>query len=161
MNRNRVYLPNSAPTPFAPNHASALPYLMAVLESSFDGIFITDAQACPIWCNHSYEVISGLTAQDVLGIPMAELVHRGTISNSATLKALEQGQAVTIDQTFTTGKRAVVTSTPIYDRNDQVCLVVTNVRDITELIALQETLDHQRRLSAATSRRSPSSGTSS
>ncbi len=148
MNRNRVYLPNSAPTPVAPNHASALPYLMAVLESSFDGIFITDAQACPIWCNHSYEVISGLTAQDVLGIPMAELVHRGTISNSATLKALEQGQAVTIDQTFTTGKRAVVTSTPIYDRNDQVCLVVTNVRDITELIALQETLDHQRRLSA-------------
>lgn len=72
----------------------------------------------------------------------------GTISHSATLEALAQGQAVTINQTFTTGKRAVVTSTPIYDQTDQICLVVTNVRDISELIALQETLDHQRRLSA-------------
>lgn len=42
----------------------------------------------------------------------------------------------------------MVTSTPIYDQTDQICLVVTNVRDISELIALQETLDHQRRLSA-------------
>lgn len=79
---------------------------------------------------------------------MGELVRRGTISHSATLEALAQGQAVTINQTFTTGKRAVVTSTPIYDQTDQICLVVTNVRDISELIALQETLDHQRRLSA-------------
>ena len=118
------------------------------MESSFDGIFVTDAQARPIWCNHSYEVISGLTAQEVLGVPMGELVRRGTISHSATLEALAQGQAVTINQTFTTGKRAVVTSTPIYDQTDQICLVVTNVRDISELIALQETLDHQRRLSA-------------
>lgn len=72
----------------------------------------------------------------------------GVISHSSTLKALNQGQAVTLEQTFTTGKQAVVTSTPIYDQDDNVCLVVTNVRDISELTALQETLDHQRRLSA-------------
>ena len=46
------------------------------------------------------------------GGPHGELVRRGTISHSATLEALAQGQAVTINQTFTTGKRAVVTSTP-------------------------------------------------
>ena len=122
--------------------------MLAILESSFDGIFITDHQACPIWCNHSYEIISGLTAQDVLGVPMDQLVRRGIISDSSTLKALSQNQPVTVDQTFKTGKRVLVTSTPIYDQNNQVCLVVSNVRDITEIIALQETLDHQRRLSA-------------
>ena len=148
MKRNRVYLPQSLPLPFSAEQLDPLPRLIAILESSFDGIFVTDAQARPIWCNHSYEVISGLTAQEVLGVPMGELVRRGTISHSATLEALAQGQAVTINQTFTTGKRAVVTSTPIYDQTDQICLVVTNVRDISELIALQETLDHQRRLSA-------------
>ena len=148
MKRDRVYLPLAAPVPFAPDQASALPRLIAVLESSFDGIFITDAQALPLWCNHSYEVISGLSAADVLGVPMAELVRRGTVSTSATLQALAQEQAVTLEQTFTTGRRAVVTSTPIYDRDDRVCLVVTNVRDISELIALQERLDHQQRLSA-------------
>lgn len=88
-----------------------------------------------------------MTAADVLGIPMAHQAT-GVISHSSTLKALNQGQAVTLEQTFTTGKQAVVTSTPIYDQDDTVCLVVTNVRDISELTALQETLDHQRRLSA-------------
>ncbi|MFR1234676.1 MAG: PAS domain-containing protein [Evtepia gabavorous] len=112
MKRNRVYLPQSLPLPFSAEQLDPLPRLIAILESSFDGIFVTDAQARPIWCNHSYEVISGLTAQEVLGVPMGELVRRGTISHSATLEALAQGQAVTINQTFTTGKRAVVTSTP-------------------------------------------------
>ena len=130
MKRDRVYL--SDRLPFAPDQASALTRLMAVLESSFDGIFITDGQATPLWCNHSYEIISGLTAADVLGIPMAQLVATGVISHSSTLKALNQGQAVTLEQTFTTGKQAVVTSTPIYDQDDTVCLVVTNVRDISE-----------------------------
>ena len=148
MKRDRVYLSKPDRLPFAPDQASALTRLMAVLESSFDGIFITDGQATPLWCNHSYEIISGLTAADVLGIPMAQLVATGVISHSSTLKALNQGQAVTLEQTFTTGKQAVVTSTPIYDQDDNVCLVVTNVRDISELTALQETLDHQRRLSA-------------
>ena len=148
MKRDRVYLSKPDRLPFAPDQASALTRLMAVLESSFDGIFITDGQATPLWCNHSYEIISGLTAADVLGIPMAQLVATGVISHSSTLKALNQGQAVTLEQTFTTGKQAVVTSTPLYDQDDNVCLVVTNVRDISELTALQETLDHQRRLSA-------------
>ena len=148
MKRDRVYLSKPDRLPFAPDQASALTRLMAVLESSFDGIFITDGQATPLWCNHSYEIISGLTAADVLGIPMAQLVATGVISHSSTLKALNQGQAVTLEQTFTTGKQAVVTSTPIYDQDDKVCLVVTNVRDISELTALQETLDQQRRLSA-------------
>ncbi len=110
--------------------------------------FITNGQAVPIWVNHSYEVISGLSAQDVLGIPMDELVRRGLISNSATLQALEIGHSYTANQSFVTGKQALVTSTPIYDENDQVCLVVTNVRDISELVSLQETLDQQRRLSS-------------
>ena len=93
--------------------------------------FITNGQAVPIWVNHSYEVISGLSARDVLGIPMDELVRRGLISNSATLQALEIGHSYTANQSFVTGKQALVTSTPIYNENDQVCLVVTNVRDIS------------------------------
>lgn len=157
MKRDRVYLSKPDRLPFAPDQASALTRLMAVLESSFDGIFITDGQATPLWCNHSYEIISGLTAADVLGIPMAQLVATGVISHSSTLKALNQGQAVTLEQTFTTGKQAVVTSTPIYDQDDNVCLVVTNVRDISELTALQDNAACR----PSTGRRCPSSGRSS
>lgn len=148
MKRDRVYLPEKDTIPFGPGDEGGLQRLVAVLESSFDGIFITDDQARPIWCNHSYEVISGLTSQEVLGRPMGELVAEGIISNSATLLAMEQGQAVTINQNFLSGKRAVVTSTPIYDHENRIFMVVTNVRDISELIALQETLEQQRKLAA-------------
>ena len=148
MERDRVYLPKNPSLPTVPSQLATLPCFFAILESSFDGIFITNGQAVPIWVNHSYEVISGLSARDVLGIPMDELVRRGLISNSATLQALEIGHSYTANQSFVTGKQALVTSTPIYDENDQVCLVVTNVRDISELVSLQETLDQQRRLSS-------------
>ena len=148
MERDRVYLPENTAYPTVPDQLATLPSLFAILESSFDGIFITNGHAIPLWVNHSYEVISGLTARDVLGVPMAELVRRGTISNSATLQALKIGRSFTTNQSFTTGKQAVVTSTPIYDHNDQVCLVVTNVRDISELVTLQDTLDQQNRLAA-------------
>ena len=147
MKRNRVYLPEKQPLPFGPEDELAVQQLVAVLESSFDGIFITDSQAKPVWCNHSYEVISGLSREKVLGVPMSDLVRQGIISRSATLMALEKGQPVTIDQSFTTGQHAVVTSTPIYDREDRIMMVVTNVRDISELITLQETVDRQRALS--------------
>ena len=69
MKRDRVYLSKPDRLPFAPDQASALTRLMAVLESSFDGIFITDGQATPLWCNHSYEIISGLTAAERAGHP--------------------------------------------------------------------------------------------
>ena len=147
MKRDRVYLPEDQPLPFGPKDNLAVQRLVAVLESSFDGIFITDSQAKPVWCNHSYEVISGLSREKVLGVPMSDLVRQGIISRSATLMALEKGQPVTIDQSFTTGQHAVVTSTPIYDREDRIMMVVTNVRDISELITLQETVDRQRALS--------------
>ena len=87
MERDRVYLPKNPSLPTVPRQLATLPCFFAILESSFDGIFITNGQAVPIWVNHSYEVISGLSAQDVLGIPMDELVRRGLISNSATLQA--------------------------------------------------------------------------
>lgn len=88
MERDRVYLPKNPSLPTVPSQLATLPCFFAILESSFDGIFITNGQAVPIWVNHSYEVISGLSARDVLGIPMDELVRRGLISNSATLQAL-------------------------------------------------------------------------
>ena len=107
MERDRVYLPKNPSLPTVPSQLATLPCFFAILESSFDGIFITNGQAVPIWVNHSYEVISGLSARDVLGIPMDELVRRGLISNSATLQALEIGHSYTANQSFVTGKQAL------------------------------------------------------
>ena len=119
-------------------------FLETVFESSYDGIYITDGQAVTIMVNKSYESVSGLKREDMLGQNMHDLVERHVISQSGTLMALERNGPVTLEQIFKTGKHAIITSTLIFDENDRVVMVVTNVRDVTELYQLQEKLEESR-----------------
>ena len=116
--------------------------LDTVIEHSFDGIYITDGQATTIKVNRSYLTISGLKASEVLGVNMKELVNNGTISASGTLMALEEKRPITIQQEFKTGKRALITSSPIFNNKNEIVLVITNVRDVTELYHLKEEASH-------------------
>ncbi|WP_101697535.1 sigma-54 interaction domain-containing protein [Clostridium minihomine] len=141
MERNPVYMHDRTDFPNAYNTTDAL---IAILESSFDGIYITDGEANTIWINHSYEVISGLKGSEVIGKNMIKLEQSGLISRSASLLALKGRTTVTIDQTFRTGKRAVVTSAPIFNEQNEVVMVVTNVRDISELYCLKQQLAKKR-----------------
>lgn len=146
MKRDPVYLSEHASLRFLDGFDDRLNRLMAILESSFDGIYITDGEANTIWCNRSYEVVSGLSPEEVIGKNMRDLVQDGIISSSGTLLALERLEPVTIDQAFKTGKQAIVTSTPIFDRPGNVIMVVTNVRDVSELYSLKEELEKSRHL---------------
>ena len=117
---------------------NSLKMLEAIIQTSYDGIYITDGQAKTIAINNSYERITGLKREQVIGRYMKELVESEVISKSSTLKVLELRQPVTLHQTFNTGKSALVTGTPFFDENDTIQMVVTNVRDITELEILKE-----------------------
>lgn len=89
-------------------------YLEEILEHFQDGIYITDNEANTVYLNHSYERISGLTVSDMLGKNMKDLVEQGVVSMSGTLTVLETGREVTMEQSFRTGRRAIITSTPIF-----------------------------------------------
>jgi PAS domain S-box-containing protein len=114
--------------------------LDAVIESSFDGIYITDGKANTLKINKSYEKITGLQRKDMINRNMYELEKEGYISKSATLMVLKNRRSNTIEQEFSTGKKVLVSSNPIFDDNGNITMVVTNVRDITELYELQEEL---------------------
>ena len=113
-------------------------FLDTVIEHSFDGIYITDGNANTLKVNHSYLIISGLKKSEVIGHNMRELVQNKVISASGSLKALEEKRPVTLHQTFKTGKQALITSTPIFNEKGEIILIITNVRDITELYRLKE-----------------------
>lgn len=117
-----------------------------VIESSYDGIYITDGNANTLRINKAYERITGLKREEMLGKNMIDLVKEKYISKSSTLLVLENGKINTIQQNFKTGKKALVTSTPIFDGDGKIALVVTNVRDITELYELKEELEAKERL---------------
>lgn len=113
----------------------------AVIESMFDGLYVTDGQANTLRLNKGFERIMGITHEQCVGRNMAELVREGVFSRSGTLAALEQGERATLTLTASTGKEALVTSNPIYDDEGNIIMVVTNVRDITELNDLQRRLE--------------------
>ena len=115
----------------------------SVIECSHDGIYITDGEANTIIINRSYEQITGLKRNELLGRNMRELVDTGVINASGTLLALEQNSAVTIEQKFNTGRWAMITSVPYFNEDGHVTMVVTNVRDITEIHNLQKKLTRQ------------------
>jgi PAS domain S-box-containing protein len=115
--------------------------LMTIIESSYDGIYITDGDANTIFVNSSYCLISGLSKEEVLGKNMHELERFGVISRSGTILAIEKGEIVTIDQQFKSGKHVLITSTPVFDDTGSIVMVVTNVRDQSELHHLRVKLE--------------------
>ncbi|WBL46009.1 sigma 54-interacting transcriptional regulator [Clostridium estertheticum] len=114
--------------------------LDAVIEASFDGIYITDGKANTLKINKSYENITGLQRKDMINRNMFELEKEGYISKSATLMVLKNRKSNTIEQVFNTGKKVLVSSSPIFNDKGNISMVVTNVRDITELYELQDEL---------------------
>lgn len=113
----------------------------AIFESSYDGIFITDGDGVVLRLNEAYERITGISASQVIGKSMAKLVEEGIYDQSVTLFVLEQRKRMTINQIVKpTNTHILVTGNPIFDEHGRISLVVTNVRDVTELTNLQKTL---------------------
>ena len=112
--------------------------LDAVIENSFDGIYITDGDANTIKVNKAYELITGLKRSEIMGCNMRDLMKRNIISVSGSLLAIQKRHPVTLHQQFKTGKKALITSSPVFDKEDNITMVVTNVRDLTEIYNLKE-----------------------
>jgi PAS domain S-box-containing protein len=68
--------------------------LQDVIESSYDGIWITDGKGYTLHVNSAYERISGMKAEEVIGKNMQELVDKGYFSDSATLHVLRKKSAL-------------------------------------------------------------------
>ncbi len=110
------------------------------VESSYDGIWITDAIGNTLFINEAICRITRLKRKNVVGLNMRTLVDRGMFDVSATLLALEKQDVVTILQHVSTGVETIVTATPVFNTDGTIDKVISNVRDITELSALKEKL---------------------
>nr|WP_207718377.1 sigma 54-interacting transcriptional regulator [Clostridium beijerinckii] len=128
------------------NAKLGLTELDSIIECSYDGIYITDGEANTIKINNAYESITGLKRSEVLGRNMKDLEKEGVISQSATLLVLKNRKTTTIQQEFKTGVKVLVSSNPIFDKNGKIIMVVTNVRDVTQLYELKEQLQKNKEI---------------
>jgi PAS domain S-box-containing protein len=112
----------------------------AVIKSSYDGIFITDANGVVLRLNEAYERMTGIKPADVVGKSMKQLVKEKYYDQSVTLLVIEKRERITINQIVKGDRRLLVTGNPVFDDAGNLFRIVTNVRDVTDLTNLQDQL---------------------
>ena len=113
----------------------------AIFTSSYDGLYICDGEGTILRLNQAFEMITGINGGELLGRNEAETVEEGIVSESLTRPVLQKKEPVTIIQKTRAGKTALATGNPVFDSEGQICRIVSNVRDITELNMLKQKLD--------------------
>lgn len=113
----------------------------AIIESSFDGLYITDSEGITIRINKAIKRMTGLGEKELLHKSMEELVETGILSRSASLLVLESKEPVTTTLFTVTGKTLLVSATPVFDEQGNIFRVVTSVRDISELNMLKQRVE--------------------
>lgn len=113
----------------------------AIFDSSFDGLYITDGEGKTIRINKAVKRITELGEEELLYKNMGELIDTGILSRSASLMVLANKMPVTTSLTTITGKLLLVSATPVFNESGDICRVVTNVRDISELNQLKQKIE--------------------
>ena len=118
-------------------------YLMleSVIENSTDAIQISDHNQTTLKVNRAYEILTGMTREEIVGRPVQELVDNLLISESCCAIVGKTRKPHTIMQAFyRTGRVAHVSCTPIFDQNNNIKYYVCNDRDLDEIRKLQTEL---------------------
>ena len=119
-------------------------------ESSFDGIFLTDASGMIVYFNPAYLQISGFNKEQLLNRRIQDLLQSGEIPDACSPEVIQTKKPVTKVINYYHGVSALVTSTPIFDAAGRMVRIFSNVRDITQLIKLRAQLgEYSRRLRQA------------
>ncbi|MDT8894872.1 sigma 54-interacting transcriptional regulator [Halomonas sp. I1] len=126
--------------------------LRSVLNALHDGVYITDARGITVTVNAAYERITGIQREDVVGRHMADLVKAGYISKSVSLEVIRERRSITLVQSIRDNDKILVSGMPMLDGTGALRYVVTNVRDVTELLRAkhaQEQLEQIHRMREA------------
>lgn len=116
--------------------------LNVCLESSHDGIMVSDGMGNVIRLNAALEKLIGVKRRDILGRNVADLVQEGVYESSAILQVIETGKTATVVIDHN-GKQLLITGSPVYNANSAMTAVVANIRDMSELNDLRQKLEQQ------------------
>lgn len=115
-------------------------WLDAVIDSSYDGLWICDHEGTVIRVNRASERINQLKAEQVIGRNMQELVTEGMFDKSVAMEVLKKKTSITMIQQLKGGKKILVTGNPIFGDHGEIAYVLNNERDISEMDNLREQL---------------------
>ncbi|AXN38129.1 sigma-54 interaction domain-containing protein [Peribacillus butanolivorans] len=115
--------------------------LTQILHSSYDEIFVTDANGDTLFVSESCKKLTGLPPEAFINKNIKELVEKGLIVNSVTLKTMKTKAVHSAEQTYPHGLTVFSTAKPIFDEEGNLYRIVSNSRDITELVEMKSKLN--------------------
>lgn len=122
---------------------AALREFEAVFWAASDGLWLADAEGMTLRVNAACERITGYSAAELEGRSAEELVKKGYFQHSVVAEVVRRRQTITRLNTTQSGKRVLVTGTPVFDEEQRLWRVVCSVRDITALVQLEYELEVQ------------------
>ena len=115
-------------------------HLDAIIENSYDGIYITDKDGITLRTNSAIERITNIPKEYYINKKTADLVKRGILEDSVTKKVLEKKRTVSVMQLNYLGRETLLTGNPVFNEDGEIESVVTNIRDLSDLNQLQQAL---------------------
>ena len=122
--------------------------LNTIIQSTYDGLYITDGQGITTRVNPAWERITGLKPEDVLGKSTRDLEKEGYVSRFVTPMILKEKKPVSLQAKTHSQRDVLVSGNPVFDDQGEVSMVVTTVRDLTEIRSLSRQLQQAKKLTA-------------
>ncbi|MDQ0884377.1 sigma-54-dependent Fis family transcriptional regulator [Peribacillus sp. V2I11] len=114
--------------------------LDAIIENSYDGIYITDQDGITLYTNSAIERITGIPKEYYIGKSVDQLIKRGILNASVTHKVVKLRRTVSVVQDNFAGKETLITGSPVFNAEGEIVQVVTNIRDLSDLNELMHEL---------------------
>lgn len=115
--------------------------LIGALEASSDGVLVSDEKGNIVYVNPAYENTTGLKKEDIVGKNLKTLLDLKFFNVAVSLSVLEKREPVSIMHQYFTGKSALTTASPIFNKDGELVGVVCNTRNISELVNLRKELE--------------------
>lgn len=123
--------------------------LQSIIESSSDGIWVYDGKGHVMTINGAATLLHGIHEKDVIGKHYSTLLKEKLFDRSVMTDILKTKRQVTIwAAPKKTGKKLLVTGTPVFNDQGEISMVVVNIRDISELNAIRNQLEQARLVTA-------------
>jgi PAS domain S-box-containing protein len=111
-------------------------------EHLYDGIYIADGNGKTLYVNKAYTRITGIQLEEVLNKNVQDILAEGLYKNAVIPEVIKRKKQVnSMGESLKNARKMLITGNPIFDEQGNVDKVVVIDRDITDLWAMQATLE--------------------
>jgi PAS domain S-box-containing protein len=117
-----------------------------IFNNSYDSIFVTDQVGNVLMANPAASRLLQTPTEEIVGANVNDLVRHGIYDRSTAMEAVEKREVVTGLIKTGHGLTIFSTSSPLFDENGNVTMVITNTRDKDLVEKFIEALEQERAL---------------